>query len=215
MDVMKEKQPGAGPKDPVKRTVRDWTGPMKEKSILNCVQVEKFVSRSAVVRWCEQWGRMRLRIPMRAIKVEKLVLNVRVGECVDRLVLAEKALQQAERRILSYRKSRMSGRRQEKSPDVDEVIISALQKTIEVFRKRTIKEVIDFTNTTCRTSRQPLRKGTPVAVLVSGGWMCGCVAMTSACSSGMENAIEVPTWTQSRVARTRANSSVVQERLSS
>ena len=47
---------------PVKRTVLDGTGPMKEKSIINSREVEKFVSRSAVVRWCEQWGRMRLRI---------------------------------------------------------------------------------------------------------------------------------------------------------
>ena len=75
--------------------------------------------------------------PMRVVRVEKLVLNVRAGASGDRLVRAEKALQQAERRIQSHRKSRKSGRREEKSPDDDEVI-STLQKAIEVFRKRTI-----------------------------------------------------------------------------
>ena len=44
-------------------------------------------------------GKDAFENPMRAIKVEKLVLNVRVGERVDRSVRAEKALQQAERRI--------------------------------------------------------------------------------------------------------------------
>ena len=39
-----------------------------------------------------------------------------------------------------------------KSTDVNEVI-STLQKTIEVFRKRNVKEVISFTNVACRTSR--------------------------------------------------------------
>ena len=76
------------------------------------------------------------------------MFNVRVGESGDRLVRAEKALQQTERRIQSHRKSRKSGRRKEKSPDDDEVI-RTFQKTIEVFRKRTIKEVISFTSMTC------------------------------------------------------------------
>ena len=49
--------------------------------------------------------------PMRAIKVEKLVLNARVGESGDRFVRAEKA--SAESRIQSHRKSRRSGRREE------------------------------------------------------------------------------------------------------
>ena len=43
----------------------------------------------------------------------KLVLNACVGESGDRLVRAEKASQQAERRIQSHRKSRKSGRREE------------------------------------------------------------------------------------------------------
>ena len=76
------------------------------------------------------------------------MFNVRVGESGDRLVRAQKASQQAERRIQSHRKSRKSGRREEKYPDDDEVI-RTLQEAIEVFRKRTIKEVISFTNMTC------------------------------------------------------------------
>ena len=42
--------------------------------------------------------------PMRVVNVEKPVLKVRVGESVDRLVRAENALQQAERRLQSQRK---------------------------------------------------------------------------------------------------------------
>ena len=77
--------------------------------------------------------------PMRAVKVEKVLLNARVGECGDRLVRAKKALQQAERMIQSHRKSRKSGRRGQ-SPDDDEVT-STSKKAMEVFRKRSIKEV--------------------------------------------------------------------------
>ena len=39
---------------------------------------------------------------MRAVKVEKLVLNAHVGESGDRSVHAEKTSQQAERRIQSH-----------------------------------------------------------------------------------------------------------------
>ena len=42
---------------------------------------------------------------MPVVKVEKLVLNARVGEGGDRLVRAEKALQQTERRIQSHTES--------------------------------------------------------------------------------------------------------------
>ena len=50
--------------------------------------------------------------PMRGVKVEKIVLNARVGERCDRSVHASKTLQQAERRIQSHGKSRKSGRRE-------------------------------------------------------------------------------------------------------
>ena len=86
--------------------------------------------------------------PMQVVKVGGLVLNVRVGESRDRSVRAEKTLQKAESRIQSHRKSRKSGRREEKSPDDDEVF-STLQKAIEVSRKGTIKEVINVPNMTC------------------------------------------------------------------
>ena len=80
----------------------------ERKNIANCRQVDKFASRSAVVRLCEHWGRMRLRI-----RCELSNVNVFVGESGDRSVRAEKASQQAERRIQSHRKSRKSGRREE------------------------------------------------------------------------------------------------------
>ena len=87
---------------------------------------------------------------MRVIKVEKLVLNVRVGKSGDRSVRVEKVLQQAEMNEDSATESLGSQEeegRENLSPDDDEVI-STLQKAIEVKMKRTIKEVIDFTNTT-------------------------------------------------------------------
>ena len=59
--------------------------------------------------------------PMRVLKVVKLVLSVRVGEGGDRLVRAEKALQQAERRIQSHRKSRKSGRREEELQMIQDI----------------------------------------------------------------------------------------------
>ena len=51
-------------------------------------------------------------------------MNVRVGESGERSVRAEKALQQAERRIQSHRKSRKLGRRG-KSPHNDDEVINA------------------------------------------------------------------------------------------
>ena len=51
-------------------------------------------------------------------------MNVRVGEKGERSVRNEKALQQAERRIQSHRKSRKS-RRRGKSPDNEDEVINA------------------------------------------------------------------------------------------
>ena len=76
------------------------------------------------------------------------MFNVSEGVSGDRLVRAQKALQQAERRIQSHRKSRKPGRREEKYPD-DAEVIRTLQEAVEVFRKSTIKQVISFTNMTC------------------------------------------------------------------
>ena len=105
---------------------------MKEKSIANRRQMEKFVSIVRAV------GKDASENSMRIVKVEQLVLNVRVGASGDRSALAEKESQQAERKIQSHRKSRKSGRRGRTSPDDDEVI-STLRKAIQVSRKRTIK----------------------------------------------------------------------------
>ena len=83
-----------------------------------------------IVQLFEQWRRDASENAMRVAKVEKLVLTARVGESGDRSVRAQKALQQAARGIQSHRKSRKSGRREDQSPDGDEVI-SALRKAIE------------------------------------------------------------------------------------
>ena len=57
--------------------------------------------------------RMRRRIRCELSRWEKIVSNARVGVSGDTLVGSEKALQQAERRFPSHRKSRKSGRREE------------------------------------------------------------------------------------------------------
>ena len=84
--------------------------------------------------------------PIRVVKVERL----RVGESGDRLVRAEKALQQVERRILSHRKSRKSGKREENLQS------SAIcDNSIEVFRERT--------NQGCSTFGYKMQSGKQVA----------------------------------------------------
>ena len=98
------------------------------------------------------------------------------------------------------------------------------RKQSKVFRKRTIKEVINFTNMTCRTSRWPSGKSRKLLRYTSCSsrirwWMCSWVAMTSACNSGVENTIgrfspRSSTSTGallSGVVRTSAHDSVVQE----
>ena len=92
---------------------------------------------------------------MRVIKVEKLVLDVRVGERCDRSV-RDKVLQQAEKNedSATQKKSRESGRRRKENLQMMMMRSSAhCRKQSKVFRKRTIKEAIDLANTTCRTSR--------------------------------------------------------------
>ena len=55
MDVKKEKQPGTGPKDPLRKTARDGTpGPMKERAVPTAGQV--------VIKLVERWRRKNLRI---------------------------------------------------------------------------------------------------------------------------------------------------------
>ena len=85
---------------------------------------------------------------MRAVEVEKLVANARVGESGDRSVRDEKAFQQAERKDSVTQKVSEVRKEIGRSPDDDEVI-STLRKAIEDFRKKTIQEVIHFTSMTC------------------------------------------------------------------
>ena len=101
-------------------------------------------------------GKAASETSMRAINVEKLVLDVRVGERCDRSV-RDKVLQQAEKNedSATQEKSRESGRRRKENLQMMMMMMSSAhgRKQSKVFRKRTIKKAIDLANTTCQTSR--------------------------------------------------------------
>ena len=100
MDVKKEEQPG----DPSTHERKEHS--QRQASGKVCVPIGSGLIVPAMEKDASE-------NPMRVVKVEKLALGARVGESGDRSIRAEKALQQAERRTLSHRKSRKSGRREE------------------------------------------------------------------------------------------------------
>ena len=147
------------------------------------------------------------------------MLDVRVGESGDILVRAEKALQQAERRIQSHRKSRKSERRG-KSRDNDDEVINAESTRSLRGKEEIVQNIQMIVEKQCQRTRR--LRYTSCSFHVS--WrMCSRAAMTSAWNSEVENTKErIPhrssTLTRailSRVVRTSACDSVVQEDWSS